>query len=256
MRRIYAYFISLPLLAIAISANLSAQDTITVPLRIKAGIDIAGPLVYSANKNILNTEFFFSADLSEKKAVYLSTGFLDYKFSQYNYEYTNRGAFLKAGLDFNFLKPDKAADKYWAGVGLRYGITVFNSEYPSFSQDNYWGKTISSISRTTHWAHFLEISPGIRTQIFSNFSMGWNISMRMMLYSGTGKDLKPIYLPGFGNAQKNISAGVNYYLVWSIPYKKIRVILKKEEPEETDETEGTQGSSNTGNRQQVQGGRQ
>jgi hypothetical protein len=86
--------------------------------------------------------------------------------------------------------------------------------------------------------------------------MGWNISMRMMLYSGTGKDLKPIYLPGFGNAQKNISAGVNYYLVWSIPYKKIRVILKKEEPEETDETEGAQGSSNTGNRQQVQRGRQ
>jgi hypothetical protein len=246
MRRIFASFISLPLLVTVLTANLSAQDTITVPLRIKAGIDIAGPVIYAANKNILNTEVFFSADLSEKKAVYLSAGFLDYKFSQYNYEYLNKGAFLKAGLDFNLLKPEKAADKYWAGVGLRYGITVFNSEYPSFSQDNYWGNTVSSISKSTHWAHFLEISPGIRTQIFSNISMGWNISMRMLIYSGSGKDLKPIYLPGFGNAQKTVTAGVSYYLVWSIPYKKIRVILKKEEPEET---EDTQGSTNNGNRQ-------
>jgi hypothetical protein len=246
MRRIFAYFINLPLLVTAFTANLSAQDTITVPLRIKAGIDIAGPAIYSANKNILNTEFYISADLNEKKAVFVSAGFLDYRYSQYNYEYLNKGAFLKAGFDYNLLKPDKAADKYWAGIGLHYGISVFNSEFPSFSQDNYWGSTVSSIQRNTAWAHFFEISPGIRTRIFSNLSMGWNISMRMLLYSGTGRDLKPIYLPGFGNAQKTVSAGVNYFLVWSIPYKKIRVILKKEEPEET---EDTQGSTNNGNRQ-------
>ena len=253
MRRISAYFISLPLLALGMSVSLNAQDTITVPLRIKAGIDVAGPLIYSTDKNILNTEVFFSADLSEKKAVYVSAGFLDYKYSQYNYEYESRGAFMKAGLDFNLLKPEKASDKYWAGIGLRYGITMFNSEYPSFSQNNYWGTKESSIGRTTNWAHFLEISPGIRTRIFSNISIGWNISMRMLLYSGTSKDLKPIYLPGFGNAQKTISQGISYYLVWSIPYKKIRVILKKEVPEEE---EDTQGSTSNGNRQQVQGGRQ
>jgi hypothetical protein len=253
MRRIFAFFISLPFLAPGITATVSGQDTITVPLRIKAGIDIAGPLVYAVDPNIFSTEAFVSADLTEKKALYLSAGILDYKYSQYNYEYLNSGAFVKAGLDFNFLKPEKAVDRYWAGVGLRYGISRFSSEYPTFSQDNYWGTTVSSIPRTTSWAHFLEVSPGIRTQIFRNVSMGWNISLRLLLYSGTGKDLKPIYLPGFGNAGQLVNAGVNYYVIWSIPYKKIRVIIKKEVPEETDDTEG---STTTGTGQQMQGGRQ
>jgi hypothetical protein len=252
MRRIFAYFISLPFLAMGITLTVSGQDTITVPLRIRAGIDIAGPLIYAAKKNIFAAEVFASADLNEKRSVYLSAGYLDYNYSQYNYEYLNKGAYIKTGLDFNFLKPEKAGDKYWAGVGLHYGISRFSSEYPGFSQGNYWGTKVSSIARTTSWAHFLEVSPGIKTRMFSNFSMGWNISLRFLLYSGTGKDLKPIYLPGFGNAGTKVSTGVNYYLIWSIPYKKIRVIIKKEAPEET---EDTQDSTTTGTKQQNQGGR-
>jgi hypothetical protein len=253
MRRISAYFISLHFLALGMTATVSGQDTITVPLRIRAGVDIAGPLVYAVDNNIFATEAFVSVDLNETRSVYLSAGFLDYKYSQYNYEYLNSGAFIKTGIDFNFLKPEKAADKYWAGVGLHYGITRFTSEYPTISQDNYWGTTVSSIAPTTNWAHYLEVSPGVRTQIFRNISMGWNISMRLLLYSGTSKDLKPIYLPGFGKAGTIVGAGVNYYVIWSIPYKKIRVILKKEVPEETDDTEDP---ATSGNRQQTQGNRQ
>ena len=169
-------------------------------------------------------------------------GYLNFRYSQYNYNYLNTGIFIRAGVDFNLLKPDKSMGKYWGGIGLRYGISLFNSEVASFQRDNYWGTTISSIAPQTNWGHFIEVSPGVRAEIFRSFSIGWTISLRMLLYAGTGKDLRPIYLPGYGNGTKTISTGLNYFIVWNIPYKKINVIIKKEEPEETEDT-GVKGNT-------------
>jgi hypothetical protein len=78
----------------------------------------------------------------------------------------------------------------------------------------------------------------------------------MLLYTGTGKDFRPVYFPGFGNGTKTFSAGLNYYIIWNIPYKKINAILKKEVKEETDDnadtnTNGTNSTTGTsGNTQQ------
>jgi hypothetical protein len=83
----------------------------------------------------------------------------------------------------------------------------------------------------------------------------------MLLYSGTGKDLKSIYLPGFGDGTKTISTGLSYFIVWNIPYKKINVIQKKEVKEETDEdedtnTNGTNGTNGTNNTNSTSGNNQ
>ncbi|MEI6048562.1 MAG: DUF6048 family protein [Bacteroidota bacterium] len=239
MRRTYVYFISLLIALINGMGIVHAQDTILVPLKIKAGLEVSGPALYFSEKKILNAEGFISADINEKVAVVLNAGYLNYKYSQYNYEYLNKGAFIRAGVDFNLLKPEKSQGKYWAGVGLRYGLSIFNSEVPSFKQENYWGTTTSSIAKKTYLSHFLEVSPGVRAEVFRNFSMGWTISLRRLLHTGTGKDLRPIYFPGFGNGGKSFSTGFNYFIVWNITYKKINVIIKKKVPEESEETETT-----------------
>lgn len=250
MRRTYRYIISLLLVQVLFLSYASAQDTITVPLNIKIGIEASGPVMYFTDKNILNTEAYISFDLNEKYSPALNAGFLNYRYSQYNYEYTNKGAFLRIGTDVNLLKPDKSQGKYWAGLGLRYGLSLFNSEVPSFVQENYWGSVTSFVPRQTSWGHFLEISPGVRAEIFKNISIGWTVSMRMLLYTGTGKDLRPIYFPGYGNGNKNVTAGINYFLVWNIPFKKIKVIIQPEPPEETEETPGkTPVQQSTGIRQ-------
>lgn len=235
MWRIFVYFFSL-LLILGSPENVLAQDTIMIPLKIKVGLEVSGPVTYFIEKNNLSVEGYFSADINEKAAAVLAAGYLDYNYSQYNYTYLNKGAFIRAGVDFNLLSPDKAMGKYWFGVGLRYGLSRFTSEYPTFYKENYWGVKSSSISKKTNWGHFLEVSPGVRAEIFKNFSMGWTVSLRFLLYTGTGKNLRPIYFPGFGNGGKTVTAGLNYFLVWNIPYKKINVIIKKEVPEETEDT--------------------
>lgn len=230
-----------------------AQDTIPIPLKIKVGLEVSGPAIYYSDKNIFNEEGYISVDLDEKRSVVLAAGYLNFKYSQYNYTYLNHGSFIRMGMDFNILKPDKSKGIYWAGIGLRYGLSRFISETPSFEKANYWGTFSSSIAQKTNWAHFAELTPGVRAEIFNHFSIGWSISVRMLLYSGTGKDLRPVYFPGFGNGTKTFSAGIGYYLVWNIPYKKINAILKKEVKEDDEDTNpnGTKDINGTsGNGQQ------
>lgn len=255
MQKTSAYIISILIILFSIPAMAQDQppDSVDIPLKLKFGIEIAGPAIYITDKNILNIEGYFSADINEKIALYISAGYSDFKYSQYNYDYFSKGVFLKTGIDFNMIKPETGKGKYWAGIGLHYGLSSFTSEVPFLKHENYWGTTSSSITQSTRWGHYLEASPGFRAEIFRNFSIGWSVSLRKLLYTGTGKDLKPIYIPGYGAADKSISAGMSYYLLWNIPFKKIRVAIKQEPPEETDETvvnneSGTVNTVPAGNR--------
>jgi hypothetical protein len=78
----------------------------------------------------------------------------------------------------------------------------------------------ASNAQTSHAAHFVEVSPGIRTELFRNFAIGFTVRLRILIYAGTSADLKPIDIPGYGNGTKRFSPGLNYYIIWSIPYKK------------------------------------
>jgi hypothetical protein len=49
--------------------QVKAQDTIVFPLRISAGLEVSGPLIYFYGKDIRNYEAYVSADINEKTAV-------------------------------------------------------------------------------------------------------------------------------------------------------------------------------------------
>jgi len=236
MRRISIYIISLSLIGFISTRHLSAQDTLDIPLKIKLNLEVSGPIIYLIDDALFKTEAYISVDRTEKRTYVLGGGYVDYNYSQYNYRYNAKGIFASTGIDFNFMKPEKSMGRYWAGIGLRYGLSHFTSSVPSFQQENYWGTTTSSIAEKPTWSHFLEASPGVKAELTRNFSIGWTVNMKMLVYSGTSKDLKPVYIPGYGNGAQSVTIGFSYFISINIPYKKIRVITKKEEPEETDET--------------------
>lgn len=218
MKKISGYISSL-LLFTALSA-VSGQDTVPISRTIKIGADIYGPLYNIYDRKTKNFEGFLSVDIDTGRSVVLEVGHLSYEYSQYNYDYLNNGLFFRLGMDFNLLKPETAIGKYYAGIGLRYGLSIFTSEVPFLKHDNYWGSVTGSVPSSTHSAHFIEASPGIRTELFKNVVIGWTIRLRILIYSSTGKDLKAVYIPGFGNGTRSFSPGINYYIIFSIPYKK------------------------------------
>lgn len=239
MRRTCVFFINL--LFFINPVIVRSQDTILFPLKIRAGLDITGPATYFLDKERLSLEGFLSLDRNEKMAYVIEGGYLKYNYSQYNYEFQTNGMFLRAGVNFNLLKPEMSVGKYWAGIGFRYGLSLFHTEVPSFQTENYWGTYNSSIPGRTSIGHFIEASPGVRTELFKNLSIGWSIRLRLLISGGGNKDIRPIYFPGFGNSGKITNAGINYYILWEIPYKTKKVITIPEvEEEEIPEEEFTQ----------------
>jgi len=235
MRRIFAYTISL--LLFLSGAGLYAQDTVFFPLKIRAGFDLIGPAVYIYNKDNLNLEGYLSLDRNEKMSYVIEGGYLKYKYSQYNYDYISTGVFTRIGVDFNLLKPEISLGKYWAGVGLRYGLSFYSSETPSFSHDNYWGTATSSIPQIKSTGHFFELTPGFKTELLRNFTVGWTIRLKLLISGGGTRDIKTIYIPGYGNGGKTVTLGINYYISWNIPLKTRMVITKPVVPEEPEENE-------------------
>ena len=223
MQRISGFFISLLIISCHLSAR--AQDSIKVHLNIRAGFDLYGPASYYANRNDLNLEGFVAFERDTKKSFVLEAGYQNFSYSQDNYSYSwlSNGIFVRGGIDFNMIKPFEAIGKYYAGIGLRYGLSLYNSEVPSFKHDNYWGTGTSSVAASRHLAHFIELCPGIKTEILKNMSIGWNLRLRFMIYPGTGKNLKPISVPGYGNGAKSFSPGINYYIIINIPYMSVFV---------------------------------
>jgi len=234
MGRISAYYISLLIITCNLSVTAQVKDSIKIPLNIRAAFDFYGPVSYFTDRNNLSIEGFVAVERNEKKSFVLEAGYQNFKYSQYNYSYISKGAFIRGGIDFNLMQPFLAEGKYYAGVGLRYGMSIYSSEFPTYKHENYWGIGAGSISPSVHLAHFVEVTPGIRTEIFKNVCIGWNIRLRLMIYPGTGKNLKPVSVPGYGDGAKSFSPGINYYIVLSIPYKHVFV---KPEPEKVTETQ-------------------
>jgi hypothetical protein len=232
MKRIYVYFISF--LILIIDNPASAQDSIKVPLNIRAAIDVFGPAYHFFNPDNLTIEGQIAWEYNSKKSFALEGGYQNFRYSQYNYNYLSKGIFFRAGIDFNLLDPFLTQGKYYAGIGLRYGISIYNHEVTSFKQDNYWGTGTGYVASSGHIGHFVEVDPGIRTAIFNNISMGWNIRLRFLIYPGTDKDLKAVSMPGYGNATKSFSPGMTYYIVFNIPYKSV---FKKPAPEKVTGTD-------------------
>jgi len=184
------------------------------------GIDISGPVIYAIDNNVFNLEFLLNYRLNQKYYVVAEAGHGRYSYSQYNYEYNSNGVFLRSGFDMNLLKPKSKPGNHFAGLGVRYGISLFNQETPTANASNYWGSYDYNIdSRFVH-AHFLEFSGGAKAEIFRNVLIGWTVRARLLFYQSAGKNNKPVYIPGMGGTDRRLQPGFSYHLIWLIPIKK------------------------------------
>ena len=239
-------FISLFLL---MGSRAVSQDTVTIPLHFRAGFDIAGPIFHLLNNDLTSYGLLASVDLNQAIALDAGIRYTSFSSVEYNYNFSSSGTSVVIGADYNFMKPKTAQGKYKAGIGLRYGLSFYSQEASDIKYTNKWGEGVSSIPLSHHTGHYLEITPGVRAQLFNGVTIGWNVYMRLLISAGAGKDLNPIWMPGYGDATSGMTMGAEYYVSFSIPYKKIKVIIKPKREEEDEEgeegTEGTEGTETT-----------
>jgi hypothetical protein len=237
-RRTCIFFISLLLLPVT---SVLSQDTVTVPLHIRAALDVSSPVMKLVNKELISYGVTASADLNSSLAVTAGLRYSSYNSSKAIYDFSSKGLSFTAGTDYNFLKANVSRGRYYAGIGLRYGLSFYSEEARMIRYTNEWGAGETFMPAGRHTGHFLEITPGVRTELFPGVTAGWNLYMRLLISAGAGKDLKPVWMPGYGRGTSGMATGAEYYISISIPYRKIRVFIKpKTSDSEEDETEGDQ----------------
>lgn len=241
-RRTCIFFISLFLLA---ESAAMSQDTVTVPLHVRAGFDVSGPVMKFISNDLISYGVLASADINSSLAATAGIRYSSYHSPDVLYDFRSRGLSFTGGVDYNFIKANVSQGRYSAGIGLRYGLSFYSEEASMLRYTNQWGAGESSIPLERNTGHFLEITPGVRAELFKGVTIGWNLYMRLLISAGAGKDLKPVWMPGYGPGTSGMTTGAEYYVSISIPYKKIRVIIKpKVRESDEEETEG----ENTGNR--------
>lgn len=231
MRKTSVFIISLLLFGIVTNANAqnpTLDSLVNVPLNIKIGVDISGPIIHAFNKDNTTYEGFISVDYNEKISFAINGGYSTYDVMEYLFYYKSKGFYFKPGVDINFLKPQLSQGIYWGGLGVRYGMSFFSFETPSFRYSDIWGTNNMSIPSENRVGHFIELAPGFQANLTKHITLGWRVTLSKILYSGSKKDIKPMMIPGYGNRDNGVSFGFKYYIGFNLPYKNIKAKFKED----------------------------
>ncbi len=137
------------------------------------------------------------------------------------FDYVSQGAFLKAGVDYNFLKPSFPHESNMVYIGLRYGIARMQRKIPEYQISNpYWGDVKGRFSSKTLLPQWAEAIVGLKVEVLSNLFLDWGLHIRLLTTKNVDKEVRPYLIPGFGKATSNAVFDVNYTISYRIPIWK------------------------------------
>lgn len=190
---------------------------------LRLSVDIIRPILTFTQKNY--TGYEFSADVGIKPKLRLSIDLgTQTKFNNDNsFDYNTKGNYFKIGVDRNFMNFENSVKDIFS-VGLRYGIGFMNHSIDNVSIfDSYWGNVNIPSKNENFTAHWTEVVVGMKTPIFKNISMGWDIRAKLLIIQNNTFSTRP-YIPGFGQPSdgKNVrtSMSFHYYIAYQIPFKR------------------------------------
>ena len=176
------------------------NDSIYNATQIK--LDIASPVVIAGTHQWQMQHYEIAANVQLARRFFptLELGYSGGKTHRGDsIQYNAHGGFFRVGCDINPLKKHKDSPHALL-VGLRLGTAVQTKGYT-----DCWGEIIAGCQ--------VEIAKVQKTA----FYMGWMGRFKVLFTRDkeglTADQMKPIYIPGFGN-RDNIGWGLNYYLGW------------------------------------------
>jgi hypothetical protein len=177
-----------------------ANDSIYNATQIK--LDIASPVVIAGTHQWQMQHYEIAANVQLARRFFptLELGYSGGKTHRGDsIQYNAHGGFFRVGCDINPLKKKKDSPHALL-VGLRLGTAVQTKGYT-----DCWGEIVAGCQ--------VEIAKVQKTA----FYMGWMGRFKVLFTRDkeglTAEQMKPIYIPGFGN-RDNIGWGLNYYLGW------------------------------------------
>lgn len=208
-------------LTVANNKSITIEDTFYIQ-QVKFGID-----VLRLGQNFLQTQsnaILFNADYYLKNNTYIvveggvGKGTINYE----HLKYTTNSYNIKLGIDKSMIDKIGFSDLDYLFFGFRYGLAVGNISEGQYSISSTLGTptsgTIPSRNFSAHWG---EMNAGIRVEMIKNWYLGWNFRAKFLLNGGTFKEgIKPIYIAGYGAADKATVFDFGIFLQYAIKWVK------------------------------------
>jgi len=184
----------------------------------KLGVNIWRFADFQFKPERFSYEASFDFNIGHKYFGVIEGGHSEINLDKENFNYTSNGNFLKLGLDYNMLKKQPTD---FLGAGLRFGWTGFKHSADQVSiNDEHWGSYSTAISEKKYTMYWLEVSMGIKGEIFKNIYLGWAAIAKVRVSGGKDALFQPYDIPGFGNGKNSINLGINYYIYYQIPFNR------------------------------------
>lgn len=216
----YFLFLMMVTFNVAICAqNENRNDTIEKDFEIKPfvrlGFDVSaiGRTIYEPE--VRQLEFSLDSELLRNWFFNLETGMMQVRSEQETFSYSSDGYFVRTGADFNLLERPDARQDDLVLIGLRYGYSFLQHEAPYFFLENpYWGSHSGSIVKTPYHTHWMELTGGVKTEVFQNLFLGWMLRIKVPLFRTKDPEIEPYYISGFGHGKRSSPVTVHFSIYY------------------------------------------
>lgn len=233
-RTISTYIIALLTLSSALvfpagvqAQNVSApkgeepQEKVPFYQGVQVGVDVAGLMSKAFGSDAFVTELGIEVSLQNRFFPVLEVGYggLDTTNEETGIYYKTSAPFFRVGVGYNvFYKKPHLPGRMT--VGVRYGFSSFEYDLqaPDLVDPN-WGHTsvpfvYEGMKTNAGW---LEVVLGMKTNVFKDFYMGFDVRYRSRMSMTKHENSEPYYIPGYGRGKPS-NFGITYNLTYKLPF--------------------------------------
>lgn len=136
--------------------------------------------------------------------------------------YHNEGSFFKIGPDVNFMHKDPKKNALF--IGFRYS----RANYEDFITSNYtnvfYGDNTKSVSNNALQSRWFEFTTGLKVRLTRYVWSGYTARFKFSVNNKyENNPLAPHWIPGYGAASRESAWGLEYWLIFRVPFKKEKV---------------------------------
>ena len=206
--------------------NVDLKNDTIEKFGIRAGIDLNKIIRSASNSNY--TGLSINGDIRIKKSLYIFSE-IGNEEKKINSDYLNstvKGTYLKVGANFKLNNDIKTENLFYSGLIL--GFSNFNQSIDNYTIYNtnstYWGESYidESLSLSNLNAVWFEIVFGLKTEIFNNLFLGFELQLKNVLKQKNSQEITNFYIPGFNRTydSSDFGAGFSYTISYLIPIIK------------------------------------
>ena len=206
--------------------NVDLKNDTIEKFGIRAGIDLNKIIRSASNGNY--TGLSINGDIRIKKSLYIFSE-IGNEEKKINSDYLNstvKGTYLKVGANFKLNNDIKTENLFYSGLIL--GLSNFNQSIDNYTIYNtnstYWGESYidESLSLSNLNAVWFEIVFGLKTEIFNNLFLGFELQLKNALKQKNSQGITNFYIPGFNRTydSSDFGAGFSYTISYLIPIIK------------------------------------